>query len=173
MLKKITSFMLAALTTLTLTLALAPAQNAAAWDEVCVKFPLWRTAFVGRFLVIHNHDFYAGAPSFVPDRDYPRLSVPILKSVPGPRSRGARQALYSGDFTAGKSRCVSIRHVTNNSSFAVFAQTTWGQATTLCSTHSSNPNIWYNQQQRPYRKIWFEAWGAAGSPRCAYWRETN
>ena len=157
--------------------ALMPVAPAAAWDEVCVHFPLWKTAFAGDFAVVYDYDFRGtGLPSHFPSRRYSpsggNLPITTPHHLINYKSKPATVATISGTFGAGKTRCVTIGKIRNGQDFTVFVRTTLGTVA-HCSTHSSNPNKWYTQQQRPFRKIWWQSWGVVGSPTCQYWRETN
>ena len=152
--------------------ALAPVAPAAAWEEVCMKFPLWKTAFIGFFSVIHDYQFQNGLPRSISSRNFKGADIQLPRHIANDKNPRTENVVFSGNFAANQSQCVDIRHIPNGQNFVVLVHTTW-EAIAHCSTHSSNPNIWYTQQQRPFRKIWWQAWGAAGSPTCHYWRETH
>ena len=180
MLKKITPFLLAVLTAL--TLALAPAQNAAAWDRVCMHFPLWKTWYAGRFYVTHT---FQGRPGKVPNSVYlgsgyrVRVRLPHFgrETDPAPNAH-ANSQIVSSDISANKSACVDIRGIPNGQPFFVHVGSFFGgsgptgEGNVLCKTHRSNPNPWYTQQNRPYKTLWYHAWGVVRSPKCEFKHES-
>ena len=171
MLKKIASLACAALT----MLALAPSQEAVAWDRVCMHLPLWKTWFLGRIHVVSDFEPRAGkVPAIFDDPYLGEVRLPgSLNGDPGaPR---AKRRVQSGEFPANQSRCVDIRRGVNGSvpmgtAFFVYMQAAGGKAV-LCKTHHSNPNPWYIQQERPYQELWYKAWGTTGHPRCEFTHE--
>lgn len=167
MLKKIAALAFA----LAVTQPLAP--SAKAWDEVCVHFPIWKAAFLGNFGVVHGFSTaYGRIPNSYHDPDTNSFWK-LPDDLGGWHGIRAGGAIMSGTFGANDTRCVSIRHLPEGEPFFVFVDPDGNPAAALCSTHGSNPNQWYLQQNRPYRKIWWEAGGAVWSPYCNYWRETN
>ena len=62
----------------------APVRNAAAWSEVCVHLPAWRTWFAAHFYVVHDFDAETpGLPALVLDRPPPDAShlPPISEAI--------------------------------------------------------------------------------------------
>ena len=172
MLKKILAAAAATALSLPLSLPLAPA--ALAWNEVCVKLPFWRAAYVGKFHVVHGFpDEPDGRlPGFYYDSDrgvYSGLPHDFADDF----DRQADGRITSAGISAGFHRCVSIRDLPLRTPFLVYVETTFASAYALCATHSSNPKKYYLRQGRPFLKIWFEATGPDGNPRCDYWKESN
>ena len=161
---------------------LLPVAPAAAWDEVCLHFRGGaKTWFIGQLNVIHGFDAARGQPtSYPPPR--PRLTIdgrekrvylPWLNgSSRNNDTNPADARLLSREVGAGASVCESIAALPEGTPFLVFMNTYHGKKV-LCQTHSSNPDDWYLQTNRPYRKIWFHTWGAAWSPRCFFNNESN
>ena len=168
MLKKFAPFLFAAL------LTLAPVQSAAAWEEVCVNFPLGKTWFIAHFSVVHSYSFKTkGMPGIIPARDKRRHFTAPAHTIKNRRAR-ARTATHSGSFGANGSRCVDISHIPNGGGFAVYVVTAHSEERAHCATPKSNPNMWMRQNTRsPNRKIWWQAYGIDSSPRCYFWRETG
>ena len=171
MLKKTASLIFAALASLTLTLA--PARDAAAWDRVCVHLPLWKTAYSGRFHVIHS---FKGAPGKVPNAVFVGSGAErALHALPefGRRtdriwSARANGQITSGNLSASKSGCVDIRGIPNGQPFFVYIYPSLGKPA-LCDPRGNNPNPWYVQQDRPRKELWHHAWGGVRSAKCE-WR---
>ena len=164
MLKKITPLMLAVLT----TLALAPLQEAAAWQRVCMKLPLWQTWFAAHFHVIVGFDTSDGR---LPGAEGYYLRNQLPKELGGdPEKYAWGSPRKSPSFRVNQSRCVSIEHVADGEPFFVYVQAAVGKAV-VCKTHHTNPNPWYHQQNRPYQELWYKAWGTSGHPRCEFTHE--
>ena len=164
MLKKTASLLFAA------ALSLAPVQTAAAWDQLCMKFPLWKTAYVGHFTVVHGRDFNRAMPSHVPDRDVAQIKIPAPDHTVTRGSRPVWDAVHSGKFAANQSRCVDLSAIPNGRHFAVYVITGWSSGIAHCATHESNPNLYYTQQDGKFQfnQIWFEGWGSSPQPRCKF-----
>ena len=176
MLKKIPPLMLAVLTAL--TLALAPAQDAAAWSKVCVKLPLWKAWFSATFHVAYDFNTGRGIPSTYLDDSVSnnRKWRSLPNALKGNKSSGARGLINSGQFAVNSSRCVDIREIPNGQPFIVYVRPAVGQSSphgpaVVCETHRSNPNPWYFQQNRPYQELWYDSWGATWAPRCKFTHE--
>ena len=147
--------------------SLAPAQTAAAWNEVCVKFPLWKTAFVGHFTVVHDHHMERAMPRRIPDRGKDGVVSDAPKHTITRGSRSAREGIHSGNFAANQSRCVDIRRIPEGRPFAVYVR---ANGVAHCATHESNPRMYYKQRPGKFRhnQIWFEGWGVDGYPSCKF-----
>ena len=156
--------------------ALTPVHTADAWDEVCVHFPLWKTWFSGKFIVVSGFDSENDSlpAKFGPNLNRPRDFSDLIDNTTDDTARGA---VYSSKMVVNQSRCVSIRDVDVDERFFVFiladSASISSSVGVVCETHSSNPNRFYHQTNRPYRKIWFESWGAVWSPKCKYTHESN
>ena len=167
MLKKIVPFIFA------VAAALLPAAPAAAWEQVCMKLPLGKAAFAATFTVVHGFWAHWGIPNAynVPGERLRRPVPPELNPYEG--HNPADGAIVSGSIVVNKSKCVDISGVENGEPFIVYVDSGWYGAIRLCETHRNNPDKWYFQQNRPYRTLWYEAWGVASSPKCAFVRESN
>ena len=169
MLKKITPLMLAVLTT-ALTLALAPAQDAAAWQRVCMKLPLWKAWYSAKFYVVYDFDTRNGRLPGLMLSKAGHVRIPLPSNLGGDPEKLAQAFRVSPTFAVNQSRCVSIKHLSYGSPFLVYVQVAGGTAA-VCETHHTNPNPWYRKQKRPYKDLWYDAWGASLHPRCAFVRE--
>ena len=175
MLKKIIPITVAAVA------MLLPVAPAAAWDEVCLHLRgSARTWFIGQLNIVHGFDAARGNPSSYPP-PRPRLTIDLReKRVFMPWLNGGGEAdpnpaetrLRSGNISANRTACESIAHLRPGEPFLVFLNT-YRENKVLCETHESNPNDWYLQTNRPYRKIFFNAWGAEWSPKCHFNHESN
>ena len=171
MLKKIPPLLLAALTAL--TLALAPAQSAAAWERVCMHLPLWHTWFAARFHVVS--DFSTGYHVSVPGSIWDWERKKQLRILPhqdlgaslNNRATGFQRSAVIG---ANASRCLDISAMRPGTPFIVYTHVEGGKAV-LCKTHPDNPKPWYFQAKTRYREIWYKSWGASQSPRCEFTHE--
>ena len=164
MLKKLSVFVVV------LAAALAPVSPAAAWEQVCVKLPRGKAAFSANFTVVHTFWTPWGLPSqyTLPDGRTERLPGRLRPS----QRRNVGYGVESSSIAAGQSRCVDIAGVAQGDPFIVFIDPGLGKHT-LCATHPSNPDRWYFQTNRPYRTLWYEAWGAIWSPKCEFKYESN
>ena len=79
---------------------------------------------------------------------------------------------FESTFAANQSRCVDISEIPEGSAMMVYVNVSNGP-TIVCGTHSSNPNWWYEQTDRPYRRLWYEATRTVWNPVCSYVRESN
>ena len=158
--------------------ALAPVRAANAWDEVCVKLPLWKTWFSAKFAVVHDFDQSADGslpakhPLSPGSRPHDFSDV-----IPNSTDTDAKSAVYSGKIAVNQSRCVDISGIPNGEPFFVFvlvdSASISSSSGVVCETHPSNPNRFYNQQNRPYSKMWFESWGPVWGPKCKFTNESN
>ena len=156
-----------------MSLLLLPAPAAFAWNEVCVKLPFGQAAYVGRFHVVHGF----------PDRPDGRLPGYYRDPEEGARqlpggvaddfSRQAAGRITSKNISAGFHTCVPLRDLRLRTPFFVYVQTALFTNHALCATHSSNSKKYYQQQHRPFLKIWFKAVGEFDAPKCEYWKESN
>ena len=149
-----------------------PTAPAAAWEQVCMKLPLWKTWFAGTLNVLHG--FRAGdeIPSSYVGPDG------VLQPVPAElhNSQGHNRAdglITSGSIRVNQSKCVDISGVAEGEPFLVYVDIGTYRGARICATHPSNPDWWYLQTRRPYRTLWYEAWGDAGSPKCAFKHEAK
>ena len=175
MLKKIPPFMLAVAAAL--TLALAPAQDAAAWSRICMKLPLWEALFPGAMHVVFG---FEPRPGKTPTRFYRGGRTQNLPDSLGgdssmPPARGRMETKLLGAHET--SSCIRLSgrgikgsRINPDEPFFVYLQVHQGKAV-RCKTHPSNPNPWYRQQKRPYRAIWFKAWGIPEHPQCEFTHE--
>ena len=172
MLKKLNSCFVAFAAAL--TLALTPAQDAAAWERVCLKLPLWKTWFTADMHVVHS---FKGVPGKVPNAVFhgptgePRKwleSLPDFGKRTDHRWQGrADGQIISRGIAANQERCVDIRHIPVGQPFFVYIYAHLGR-NLLCETHHTNSNPWYYQRNAGYRDIVYEAWGAVHSERCEF-----
>ena len=141
---------------------LLPAAPAAAWGEVCMKLPSWKTWFAGHLTVVPVYDPERGADRLLPSRGYPLYE----RHVPAPNEITSRRILVN------QSKCVDIRTIPYGTPFIVYIHVVEGKAR-LCETHPSNSDPWYHRTDRPYRKLWYEAWGTSSNPKCKFVYESN
>ena len=186
MLKKTAAFILKIISAVSLLLA-SPA--ASAWDEVCVNF----TGGIideGRFYVVHGFpvdDDWEFPVSYYDDNGGLRLLPAWIHPEGYGRPSGVTQPAAAGRIRssygpAGSTKCVSIRELDSGEPFFVYVEYLAAEGAEgdeqeffwhgRCSTHASNPNWWYHQQERPYRKMMYKA-AATTEAECNYWRETN
>ena len=179
MLKKIPPLMLAVATAL--ALALPPAQNAAAWERVCVHLPFWHAWFSTRFSVVHT---FNKTPGKLPNQTFvgrgsnrPRFDLPNFGewTETHPRARPAANRKESSQFNVRQTGCVSIKEVPNGEPFFVYITPYLGWRSELCKPHPTNPNPWYEQRDARGGRaaLIFHAWGTTGSPKCAFNRESR
>lgn len=169
MLKKIIPFIFAAL-----TLALTPTQSASAWERVCVHLPLFDAWYSTRFFVIHT---FNKTPGKLPNKvlvsrsgHRPTFNLPNFGHLTE-SDRNARPAEGRKDspqFDVNQTRCESIKNVPNGEPFFVYITPYLGWGSSLCETHPSNPNPWYEQQDSRYRDLVYHAWGTTGNAKCAF-----
>ena len=152
---------------------LLPTAPAAAWDEVCMKLPLGKAAFSATLNVLHGFRAEWGVPSAydIPGERY-RGGVPS-ELGPSQSHNPADGLITSGSIVANKSKCVDISGVREGEPFIVYVDPGWSGSARICATHPSNPDRWYFQTRRPYRTLWYEAWGAVWSPKCEFKYESN
>ena len=142
---------------------LTPTAPAAAWDEVCIHLPLWRVGYyLESFTVAHGFDPQRGRPT----------EHPINYDVAGNRTNPSNGVIVSEDIAVNQSRCVDISGVPEGEAMMMYIEVGNGPAV-VCGTHSSNPNWWYEQTDRPYRRLWYEATRTVWNPVCSYVRESN
>ena len=141
---------------------LAPAAPAAAWGQVCMKLPLWKTWFAGHLTVVPVYEPEKGAESLLPSGGYPLYE----RHVPAPNE------IVSRRIQVNQSKCVDIRTIPYGTPFIVYIHVVEGKAR-LCETHPDNPEQWYVRTDRPYRTLWYEAWGASMHPKCKFVYESN
>ena len=186
MLKKITPLILKIIPAVSLLLGALAAPGASAWDEVCVNFT-GGLIDEGRLYVVHGFPVEEG------DRRFPTSYYDeggILRHIPAwvhpegyarriDPSRAAAGRIRSGYGPAGSTKCASIRNLPSGEPFFVYVEYMATRAEgrdhfwhARCSTHSSNPDLWYYQQNRPYGRIMFQS-TTTTEAECAYWRETN
>ena len=165
MLKKITAAVV-----LTLSLTFTPA--AVAWDEVCMKLPIWHTWFAADFYVVYDFPAIPGGrlPYYYYDTGR-KSNYWLPPGVGDEKSLVAKGRIKSDNIAAGGSKCVSLAPVAQGKPFFVYVQTRVFTGYDLCSTHSSNPEKWYHQTNRPYRQLWYKSTGVAGAPKCEYTHE--
>ena len=186
MLKKITPFILKIIPAVSLLFGAFVASNASAWDEVCVKF---NDGLIeeGRFYVVYGFRVEDDGrfPTSYYDEDGERRLLPAWLHPEGyarptddsqPVALGRIRSSYGG---AGSTRCVAINKLRPREPFFVYveylASLAGGRETFWhgrCGTHRSNPELWYYQQHRPYRKMQYES-TTTTEAECTYWRETN
>ena len=154
-----------------LAMSLVSAPAAVAWDEVCMELPFWRVSYRGQFHVVHG--FTDGRmPGHYHSERGTVAGLPWELGVDN--YRGVADGRISSEwFTAGFSRCVSIRHLPEGTAFFVYVESHLIASFDLCSTHSSNRERYYTQRRRPYSRIWYQGTGQAGSARCDYWKESH
>ena len=134
-----------------LALTVAPVAPAGAWDQICVKLPLWKTWFAARFVIPYG---------FRPEIN--------------PRTNIVSQKKHSTRvLNANESQCVDITNIQPGELFYVKVFPLEGKGI-VCDTHPSNPKDYYAQTgDRPYTTLHYEAWGTSLHPRCKFIRESN
>ena len=171
---------------LALLLGTLVAPNASAWEEVCVDFTGGLHSS-GKFYVVYGFDegelptsyfTEAGEMQFLPDWTHPLGSGYADSTSVYPFAEGR---VKSDEVRVGTIGCVPMRRVRLGEPFFVYVEyltALVGESRTpiysraRCPTHHSNPDWWYYQQNRPYRKIMFKT-DMSGEAACTYWRETN
>ena len=169
MLKKIPPLALAVLTAL--TLALAPARDAAAWDKICMNLPFWHTWFLGSMNVVYGFEARDGAlPGRYIAQDGKTQRLP--DSLNSDHSMDPAKGRYeSAVIGANSSACMNVDgRISAGEPFFVYLQVSLGKAI-RCKNHHTNPNPWYRQQNRPHREIWYKGWGSAAHPNCEFTHE--
>ena len=186
MLKKITPFILKIIPAVSLLFGAFAVPGASAWDEVCVDF----TGGIideGRVYVVYGFPVEDGGrfPTSYYDEDGERRLLPAWIHPEGyARPTDDAQPVAAGRIRssygpAGSTKCVSIRELPPGEPFFAYveylASRAGGRETFWhgrCSTHRSNPDLWYYQQDRPYRKMLYKS-ATTTEAECIYWRETN
>ena len=149
--------------------AILPAAPAGAWDQICMKLPLWKAWVSGNFHVVYSFPTSSGK---VPSSYYTNNTAALLpKSLQGSDRVHARGHVGSSSIHVNQTRCVNISKIPHGDAFILYFEPHLGTAA-LCETHHSNPNKWYNQTNRPYRTLNYETTGAAGAPKCRYTHES-
>ena len=186
MLKKIPPFILKTIAAIALLFGTLLAPNASAWDELCVDF----TGGIhssGKFYVVYgfpegelptSYFDEDGRMGFLPDWTHPLGSGYADSTSVRPFAVGR---VKSEEARVGTVECVSMERIRAGEPFFAYVEyltSLVGESRrpvysrARCSTHSSNPNWWYHQQERPYRKIMFKT-DISSEAECTYWRETN
>ena len=167
------------------------APPALAWESACAEFQFPKVWFDGKFQVLYGFErmppeegpHYNGRrweTKPVRESQYHRLAgwgaTSGYRVTPGEVARGATG--WSGTMRTGNKRCVSLADVRPGEKFVFYMVPGVGagardQDGIFCGTHSSNPDPYYHQQDRPYRKIWWRVWGTIDNPRCEFHQETN
>ena len=169
----------------------APVHPAAAWDEVCMRLPLWKTGFAAHFHVVHAFNGeQPGLPIAVwrivqspDDHEWGEYVIPSIQRniINGGDLFNSDKLAYgqiqSPDIRVNQTRCVNITGLRPNEPFFVLLNVHGksGRYYLYCDIHPSAAavNPWYNQTDRPYRKINFEARGVVGNPKCEFTHESN
>ena len=169
----------------------APVHSAAAWDEVCMRLPLWKTGFAAHFHVVHGFDgdvpglpYAVWADEEVEENYWEGGNVipPLRDELINRRDllnyqKTASDQVQSGAIRVNQTRCVNISGMYDGEPFFVLANIHGkaGKNYVYCEIHPSAAavNPWYNQTDRPYRKINFEARGSVSSPKCEFTHESN
>ena len=153
--------------------AMLPAAPAGAWEQICMKLPLWKTWYAANFHVVHSFHTNRGndIPNsyYVPER---RASMKLPDELGGTYNSRADGHIKSPDIIVTQTRCVDITEIPDGEPFFVYIHPHAGNAA-LCETHRSNPNKWNHQQNRPYRTLHYESWGGAAHAKCKFTRESN
>ena len=172
--KKIIPFVFAAIA------VMLPTTPAAAWEQVCMKLPFGKAWFAGYLVVAHGFDTEIGLPTLyrIEGKEFHSGWLPQLGGSGEENIADGKVA--SGRIFTSQSKCVDISGVSNGTPFIVYvatADTGDGDPSdtpaALCETHPSNPDQWYLQTTRPFRTLWYDAWGAAWAPRCKFVYESN
>ena len=142
--------------------ALLPTSPAAAWEEVCMKLPLWKTWFAAHLTAVPVYNPDRGVDRLMPTRGYPLYE----RHVPAPNE------IVSRRIQVNQSKCVDIRTIPYGTPFIVYAHVVEGTPR-LCDTHPHNPEKWYVRTNSPYRTLWYEAWGSSSNPKCKFVYESN
>ena len=149
---------------LTLSLTVHPRRRRVG-TRFAMKLPIWHTWFAADFYVVYDFPATPGGrlPYYYYDTDKnSNYWIPPASAMTSPWSPRGR--IKSANIAAGGSKCVSLAPVAEGKPFFVYVQTRVFTGYDVCSTHSSNPEKWYYQTNRPYRQLWYKSTGAAGAP---------
>ena len=154
--------------------AVLPAAPAGAWEQVCMKLPLWKTWFSGTFHVVYDFPTTPGGdlPGKYSIRGMSKFST---QRVPG-ELEGNSDIIASGHIDSpgmhvNQTKCVDIREIPEGNPFIVYFDAHFGIGA-LCETHQSNPEKWYHQTNRPYRTLNYESTGTTLHVKCKYTHES-
>ena len=151
--------------------AMLPAAPAGAWEQVCMKLPLWKTWFSGNFHIVYDFHTYLGE---LPDSYYvreTRSSTALPEELNASSRVRADGYIKSSSMHVNQTKCVDISEISQGDAFFLYFQPDLGKAV-LCETHHSNPDKWYHQTNRPYRTLNYESTGSAAHPKCRYTHES-
>ena len=167
MLKKITVLAFAAA-------VLLPAAPAEAWEQVCMKLPLWKTWFAGYGRVVYDFPTASGEiPSaYRPKKGGAQLRLHRLPNdLNGSADVVAEDQVRTPTIHVNQTKCVNISKVAQGKPFIVYFHPDFGRAV-LCGTHQSNPDKWYHQTNRPYRTLNYETTGTTFNATCRFTHES-
>ena len=143
---------------------LLPAAPAAAWEQVCMKLPLWKTWFaLESFHVAYEFDPSIGRPT----------GYHVHEEVEGSRHNPAAGNIRGPYIAVNQSKCVDISGLAEGTEMMIYIAVSGVTKYRVCETHPANPDWWYVQSDRPYRTLWYEAWGSTANPKCKFTYESN
>ena len=154
--------------------AMLPAAPAGAWDQVCIKLPLWKTGFTGNGRVVYDFPTASGE---IPGSYYPKKGGAQLRPLSLPNDlKGSADVIAQGEVRTptihvNQTKCVNISRIPQGKPFIVYFYPDFGKAV-LCETHRSNPDKWNHQQNRPYRTLNYESTGTSLNAKCKFTRES-
>ena len=153
--------------------AVMPAAPAAAWEQVCMKLPLWKSWYSGTFHVVYDFHTHLGVipNSFYVSKTHSSTQLP--DALGGSTDVRADGQIDSATLRVNNTKCVDISRIRNGDAFFVYIKPDVGNAAALCETHPSNPEKWYIQTSRPYRTLNYESWGGVAHPKCKFTHESN
>lgn len=167
-----------------LAASFSAAPAAVAWDKVCVRLPLGKAWLVPQLHIISHFPAWdtrrnvqldhlpgvANGETHVNHEAGSRYDYDLPDGLGGDRGvRASGPFMETGGILAGQSKCLDISGFPDGTAFFAYVSTAFASA--LCETHSSNRFRYYLQTDRPYREMWYEAWGAEWSPNCEFTHE--
>ena len=153
--------------------AMLPAAPAGAWDQVCMKLPLWKAWFSSNFHIAYDFPTASGKipGSYYTKKTGRRGAIDLPKGLNGSRDISANGRIDSPSVHINQTKCADISEIPQGKPFIVYIHPHSGNPA-VCETHHSNPDKWYYQTNRPYRTLNYETTGVAGRPKCRYTHES-
>ena len=151
--------------------AALPAAPAGAWEQVCMKLPLWKAWISGNFHVVYDFSTHLGKlPLSYQEPGASRMSIPgeLRGDTRVPPARGH---VGSSTIHVNQTRCANISEIPQGKPFFIYFSPHLGTPA-LCETHSSNPDKWYHQTNRPYRTLNYESTGTTLHTKCRFTHES-
>ena len=152
--------------------AMLPAAPAGAWDQICMKLPLWKTWYAANFHVVHSFHTNAGdIPNayYMPER---RASMKLPNELGGTYNSRADGRIKSPGIAVNQTKCVDITEIPDGEPFFVYIHPPLRKRRPP-QNHHSNLDKWNHQQNRPYRTLNYESWGGVAHAKCKFTRESN